>query len=162
MMLWSGVNFYRAYRRSVTSAGRRRMVYLMAGATAPALGSFPFLLFGANVVANHHFLFWLTVVLSNGLSSVLIILMAYAVAFFGVDQRIEWLKAGFFGEYMDHNAIVILIFITITRQLSKQLGYSTAAIEVVIMLVIIIYAIFDNLSCTYVEKNYFYVVMNKY
>ncbi len=158
MMLWSGVNFYRAYRRSVTSAGRRRMVYLMAGATAPALGSFPFLLFGANVVANHHFLFWLTVVLSNGLSSVLIILMAYAVAFFGVDQPDRVVKSRLFRWIFRGpiTAIVILIFITITRQLSKQLGYSTAAIEVVIIVGGLLFMqYFITLAAPYVEKKLF-------
>ena len=34
---------------TLIEASRRRMVYLMAGATAPALGSFPFLLFGSNI-----------------------------------------------------------------------------------------------------------------
>ena len=45
-MVWAGVNFSRAYGLMLTGSGRRRMIYLMAGATAPALGSYPYLLFG--------------------------------------------------------------------------------------------------------------------
>ena len=158
MMIWSGVNFFRAYRRSVTSAGKRRMVYLMAGATAPALGSFPFLLFGANVAANHHFLFWLAVVLSNGLSSVLIVLMAYAVAFFGVDQPDRVVKSRLFRWVFRGpiTAIVILILITITRQLLNQMGYSAATIEVVIITAGLLFMqYFITLIAPYVEKKLF-------
>ena len=36
LMLLAGVNFIRAFGRMLTRSGRRRMLYLMAGATAPA------------------------------------------------------------------------------------------------------------------------------
>ena len=52
-MVWAGINFYRAYSRMLTRSGRRRMIYLMAGATAPALGSYPYLLFGYALAAQH-------------------------------------------------------------------------------------------------------------
>ena len=35
----------------LTRSGQRRMLYLMAGATAPALGSYPYLLFGSDIAA---------------------------------------------------------------------------------------------------------------
>ncbi len=44
-MAVSWINFWRAYRRTVARTSRRRMSYLITGALAPALGSFPFLLF---------------------------------------------------------------------------------------------------------------------
>lgn len=84
VMVIAWVNFYRAYQRSVTSTSRRRMSYLALGALAPALGVFPYLLFGAPLAAALPLLFWLVVVASNILISVLLVLMAYAVAFFGV------------------------------------------------------------------------------
>src|SRR5438045_1591294 len=37
-LVWAGWNFARAYRRTQTSTARRRMVYLIASAAAPALG----------------------------------------------------------------------------------------------------------------------------
>ncbi|MFN2280648.1 MAG: hypothetical protein ACK2TZ_02210, partial [Anaerolineales bacterium] len=83
-MIWAWVNFQRAFHRTVTSSGQRRMAYLIGGALAPALGSFPYLLFGSNFASGHPYVFWLAAVVSNILVSGLIVIMAYAVAFFGV------------------------------------------------------------------------------
>ena len=80
----SGINLWRAYQRTVTRTSRRRMRYLLLGALAPVLGSYPFLLFGSNLVVNNPLLFWIAATLSNLLVSLLLVLMAYAVAFFGV------------------------------------------------------------------------------
>jgi len=81
---WAGVNFWRSYQRTVTSTSRRRMRYLLTGALAPVLGSYPFLLFGSGFFTQHPHFFWLAAFLSNLLVSFLLILMAYSVAFFGV------------------------------------------------------------------------------
>lgn len=83
-MIWAWVNFQRAYHRTVTRSGQRRMIYLIGGALAPALGSFPYLLFGSAFASGHQYVFWLAAVVSNVLVSGLIVIMAYAVAFFGV------------------------------------------------------------------------------
>jgi len=77
-------NLWRAYRRTVASASRRRMGYLLAGAVAPALGSYPYLLFGSRFAAASPLTFWAGVTLGNLVVSALLVLMAYAVAFFGV------------------------------------------------------------------------------
>ena len=84
IIVWAGYNFLRAFGRMLTRSGQRRMLYLMAGATAPALGSYPYLLFGSNVAAQNPLLFWGTAFIINVLVAVLVIVMAYAVAFFGV------------------------------------------------------------------------------
>ena len=83
-MIWAWVNFQRAFHRTVTRSGQRRMIYLIGGALAPALGSFPYLLFGSSFATVHPYVFWLAAVVSNTLVSGLIVIMAYAVAFFGV------------------------------------------------------------------------------
>jgi hypothetical protein len=83
-MVISWVNFWRAYQHTKATTSRRRMQYLIAGAFAPALGSYPYLLFGSSLASDHSFLFWTIVTISNLLVSVLLVLMAYAVAFFGV------------------------------------------------------------------------------
>src|SRR5512138_2764501 len=57
-MVWAAINFVRAFSLMLTRSGRRRMLYLMAGATAPALGSYPYLLFGSSIAAQYSFLFW--------------------------------------------------------------------------------------------------------
>ncbi|HAV78853.1 MAG TPA: hypothetical protein DCX53_15995, partial [Anaerolineae bacterium] len=61
----AGYNFIRAYRRMLTRSGQRRMLYLMAGATAPALGSYPYLLFGSGFAAQYPLFFWSTVIIIN-------------------------------------------------------------------------------------------------
>jgi hypothetical protein len=96
IMIWAGVNFLRAYRRMLTRSGRRRMLYLMAGATAPALGSYPYLLFGSGLAARLPLLFWLTAFSINMLVAVLVIVMAYAVAFFGVSWPDRVVKSRLF------------------------------------------------------------------
>ena len=84
LMAVSWINFGRAFQRTLTRSGRRRLIYLLAGAVAPALGSFPYLLYGSKIAANYPFLFWGIATITHFLVGGLIILMAYAVAFFGV------------------------------------------------------------------------------
>lgn len=84
VMVLAGINFYRAYALMLTRFGKRRMIYLMAGAAAPALGSYPYLLFGYSLAAQHLYFFWAVATLINILVGALVIVMAYAVAFFGV------------------------------------------------------------------------------
>ena len=96
VMIWAGVNFVRAYRRMLTRSGRRRMLYLMAGATAPALGSYPYLLYGSSFAARLPLLFWLGSVVINILVGGLVIVMAYAVAFFGVSWPDRVIKSRLF------------------------------------------------------------------
>ncbi len=81
-MIWAWINFRRAFQRTTTSNSRRRMRYLITGALAPALGAFPYLLFGSGFASNHQLIFWLAATLINILVSILLVVMAYAVAFF--------------------------------------------------------------------------------
>jgi hypothetical protein len=93
---WAGYNFIRAFSRMLTRSGRRRMLYLMAGATAPALGSYPYLLFGSGVAARFPLAFWSTAFIINLLVAGLVITMAYAVAFFGVSWPDRVVKSRLF------------------------------------------------------------------
>jgi hypothetical protein len=102
IIAWAGYNFLRAFSRMLTRSGRRRMLYLMAGATAPALGSYPYLLFGSGVASRFPLAFWSSAFIINLLVAGLVILMAYAVAFFGVSwpdrvvktRLFKWLLRG--------------------------------------------------------------------
>ncbi|MEA3441461.1 MAG: histidine kinase N-terminal 7TM domain-containing protein [Chloroflexota bacterium] len=84
VMLVAWGNLWRARNRTKASASNRRMIYLLAGSLAPAIGSFPFLLFGSGFASDHPLIFWLTVNLINILVTIFLILMAYSVAYFGV------------------------------------------------------------------------------
>ncbi|MEW5867792.1 MAG: histidine kinase N-terminal 7TM domain-containing protein [Chloroflexota bacterium] len=144
-MALAWINLWRSYRRTVTSASRRRMTYLLAGALAPALGSFPYLLFGFSFAARHPLTFWLAVTLSNMLVSALLVLMAYAVAFFGVPwpdrvvkrRLLKWIMRG------PVTASSVLAVTTIIRRGGLWFGLDPSAIVPVVMVASIL--IFEHL-----------------
>jgi len=84
IMVFSWVNLWRAFKRTKAQASRRRMIYLITGSLAPAIGSYPYLLFVFDFAAAHRLFFWLTVNVLNVLVTIFLVLMAYAVAYFGV------------------------------------------------------------------------------
>ena len=124
------INLYRAYQRTVTSTSRRRMRYLLLGALAPVLGSYPFLLFGPGTATAHPLLFWVAAVVSNLLVSVLLVLMAYSVAFFGVAWPDRVVKRRLFKWLMRGpiTASTVLAVTTIVRRVGDASGipYQTA------------------------------------
>jgi len=126
----SGINFWRAYRRTVTRTSRRRMRYLLIGALAPVLGSYPFLLFGSSLAENHPLIFWTAATLSSLLVSVLLVLMAYAVAFFGVSWPDRVVKRRLFKWLMRGpvTASVILALLTFVSRYGDRLGISNPII----------------------------------
>src|SRR5574338_677874 len=121
---WAGVNFVRAFRRMLTRSGRRRMFYLMAGATAPALGSYPYLMFGSSIAAHFPHLFWGVALLINILVAGLVIVMAYAVAFFGVSWPDRVVKSRLFKWIMRGpvTASATLALMTVVRRGGELLG----------------------------------------
>jgi hypothetical protein len=123
-IVWAGINFARAYMLMLSSSGRRRMLYLMAGATAPALGSYPYLLFGYGLAAQHTFLFWSVATVINVLVGALVIMMAYAVAFFGVSWPDRVIKSRLFKWIMRGpvTASTALALMTIVRRGGELLG----------------------------------------
>lgn len=123
-MFWAGVNFIRAFGRMLTRSGRRRMLYLMAGATAPALGSYPYLLFGSDFAARFPFVFWTSATLINILVGALIIVMAYAVAFFGVSWPDRVVKSRLFKWIMRGpvTASLALAVLTLVRRGGEPFG----------------------------------------
>ncbi|HEY5268722.1 MAG TPA: histidine kinase N-terminal 7TM domain-containing protein [Anaerolineales bacterium] len=123
-MILAWVNFGRAYRHTLTRSGRRRMIYLLAGATAPALGSFPYLLYGSVLAESHPYLFWGMALVSNLLVGGLIIIMAYAVAFFGVSWPDRVVKSRLFKWIMRGpvTASAALGVMTIVRRVGEIFG----------------------------------------
>jgi uncharacterized membrane protein len=123
-MVWAGINFARAYMLMLSSSGRRRMLYLMAGATAPALGSYPYLLFGYGLAARHTYLFWSVATVINLLVGALVIMMAYAVAFFGVSWPDRVIKSRLFKWIMRGpvTASTALALMTVVRRGGELLG----------------------------------------
>lgn len=128
-MIWAWVNFSRAYSRMLTRSGRRRMLYLMAGATAPALGSYPYLLYGSAVAAQFPLLFWGVATAISFLVGGLVVVMAYAVAFFGVSWPDRVVKSRLFKWIMRGpiTASLALGLMTIVRRLGLLVGEQYSA-----------------------------------
>ncbi|MFZ5856287.1 MAG: hypothetical protein ACOYZ6_05595 [Chloroflexota bacterium] len=145
-MVWAWINFARAYGRMLTRSGRRRMFYLMAGATAPALGSYPYMLYGFSVAAEHPYLFWTAATVINLLVGGLVVIMAYAVAFFGVSwpdrvvksRLVKWIMRG------PVTASVALGVMTVVRRGGALLGAEYNAfvpLSVVVVVLLLEHAI---------------------
>jgi hypothetical protein len=98
----SEFNFIRAYFRMMTSSGRRRMLYLLSGATVIALGSYPYLLYGSGFASQYQMVFWSFALLNNLVVGALIVVMAYSIAFFGISwpdrviksRLVKWILRG--------------------------------------------------------------------
>jgi len=142
IMVLAWINFGRAFRRTLTRSGRRRMLYLLAGAAAPAFGSFPYLLYGSGLAASFPFLFWGVATFSNFLVGGLIILMAYAVAFFGVSWPDRVVKSRLFKWIMRGPVVasVALGVMTIIRRGGEHFGttYSVAVPAAMVATVLIL------------------------
>ncbi|MEW6716170.1 MAG: histidine kinase N-terminal 7TM domain-containing protein [Chloroflexota bacterium] len=141
-MVLAWINLWRAFQRTRTPTSRRRMVYLMIGALAPALGSFPYLLYGSTIAEYHPLFFWVSVTLNTLLTTVLLVVMAYAVAFFGVSwpdrvirsRLLRWILRG------PVTASTTLAVVTLVRRAGEARGISyTSAVPLVMVGTVIIF-----------------------
>jgi hypothetical protein len=159
VMIVAWLNFYRAFKRSPTSAGRRRMGYLITGALAPALGCYPYLLYGSRVASSSPLFFWFVVTLSNLFITLLLVLMAYAVAFFGVSWPDRVVKRRLFKWLMRGpvTASTALILASLARRLSLAIGLDPAiTVPIVIAGTILILEHMITLAAPIWERWLFY------
>ncbi|HMN12700.1 MAG TPA: histidine kinase N-terminal 7TM domain-containing protein [Bellilinea sp.] len=157
-MTMSWYNLIRAYQRSVTSTGRRRIGYILIGSLAPTLGSLPFMMYASGFGSRHTILFWSLSVLTNSIVIFLIVVMAYAVAFFGEglpdrlikSRLLKWLLRG------PVVASLVLLVTTVISRLGSARGTDLGTYSTIAMLLVIIlgeYAI--TLFFPYVERWFF-------
>ena len=137
MMLLALINFLRAYLRTVTSASQRRMVYLVVGAVAPALGSFPFLLFTTGFSARHPVLFWSVVAGSNFLVNGLLVVMAYGVAFFGVAWPDRVVKSRLF-RWILRGPVSASLTLALTTIIRRTSGLESALVPIIMVATILL------------------------
>lgn len=159
IMMLSWINFIRAYKRTITPTSKRRMFYLILSALAPAFGSFPFLLYGSTFAANQAFLFWLLAIFANLIVGGFISIMAYSVAFFGVQWpdrvvKSRLLKWGLRGPI---TASLTLAIVTIVRRGGEVFGNPYSALVPIVMVVtIVVFEFLITLFYPYLEKWLFY------
>lgn len=159
IMVLAWINFVRAYIRTVTPASRRRMGYLVIGALAPAIGSFPFLLYGSRFITTSPGWFWIIAFVMNAIVAFLLILMAYAVSFFGVSwsdrvvkiRLLKWLLRGPF------TAGLTLALTTLTSRTGIVFGWDLGGLVPIVMaLTIIVMQLGVTLFSPLMEKWLFY------
>ncbi len=153
-MGWALVNIWRAYRRTVMRTSRRRILLIFFGALAPAVGSFPFLTLGSGFAAAHPFIFWLSATVNNLLVSVLLVLWAYEVAFFGTSwpdrvvrmRLLRWLLRG------PVTVATVLMLTTFVRRWGALHGQPyTAAVPVTMVLTFLFLEHFIGVLLPYLE-----------
>jgi hypothetical protein len=156
---WAGWNFQRAYRRCQTSTTRRRMLYLMAGAAAPALGTFPFLLVAGQTAALHPLIFWLVALTTNVAVAGLLVVMAYTVAYFGVAQPDRVVKARLF-QWLLRGPIVVstvlAVYVLINRLGPRLPFYDVRALPFFIVGVLLVLQFLITLVRLPMERRLFY------
>ena len=81
---WGARNIQRARQRCLTSTSRRRMTYLALAFAAPGLGVFPYLVAASMSPYSAPGLVLILSLVGNVGVSLMIVLMAYSVAYFGV------------------------------------------------------------------------------
>ncbi len=82
-VVWGATNIRRARQRCLTRASRRRMTYLGLAFVAPAIGVFPYLVLPSIPSPTFPNLFQLLLLLGNIGVLLMMMLMAYSVAYFG-------------------------------------------------------------------------------
>ncbi|MEA3327133.1 MAG: histidine kinase N-terminal 7TM domain-containing protein [Chloroflexota bacterium] len=119
VMIVAGSILYRAYQRTITKTSRRRMIYLLTGATVAAIGTYPYLLFGSGFFARAPIVFWILVSFSSLFVGAFLVIMTYAVAFFGVTWPDRLVKSRLFKWFMrgPFTASIVLAATTIIRRL---------------------------------------------
>ncbi len=92
IMLWAWINLWRARQRTFSPVSRRRMTYLLAGAGVVGIGSFPYLTLGFPTGGRWEAAFWLLALLDHVAVMLLLVIMAYAVAFFNAPLPDRWVQ----------------------------------------------------------------------
>lgn len=121
---WGTYKVYLARTRCLTSGARRRMTYLAASFVAPALGVFPYMLIANRPSLDNPELLLGLMLFGNIGIAIMILVMAYSVAFFGAlspdrvikHDLVQFLLAG------TAVATVIIIIVQALPQQPKLLG----------------------------------------
>lgn len=84
VVAWGAFNINLARQRCLTSTSRRRMTYAAISFLAPGIGIFPYLLITSWPGFLPQVIFWLLLVVGNVAVAIMLVVLAYSVAYFGV------------------------------------------------------------------------------
>jgi hypothetical protein len=156
---WAAWNFQRAYARCQTSTARRRMVYLMISAAAPAFGTFPFLLLSSQAAALHPLTFWLLAFGVNLGVAALLLVMAYVVAYFGVTQPDRIVKGRMFQWFLRGPVVastVLAVLVVVGRYGPRFSFYDARILPFVLVGAVLLLQFFITLVRLPAERALFY------
>lgn len=159
VMSLSWYNFIRTYSRTLTKFSQRRMLYLIISAAGPAIGSFPYLLYGSTFAAQSQIVFWLLSIIANGAVAIGIIGMTYAVSFFGFPWPDRVIKSRLFRWVMRGpiTASLTLGITTIITRVARLYGIDASAIVVLAMVAsIVMFEFLVTLFAPVWERLFFY------
>ncbi|MDM8532480.1 histidine kinase N-terminal 7TM domain-containing protein [Anaerolineales bacterium HSG25] len=117
-LIWGAYKIFLARNRALTSATRRRMTYLSISFVAPALGVYPYMLIASTPTISPSVLLF-TMFCGNILIAIMIMLMAYSVAFVGVLSPERVVKHNLV-HFLLRGTLVAIIIIVIIQVLPKQ------------------------------------------
>ncbi|MFN2200238.1 MAG: histidine kinase N-terminal 7TM domain-containing protein [Caldilineaceae bacterium] len=140
-------NIWKARQRSLAPGTRKRMTYLFVGIAAPSIGTFPYLIVGADRLNGAEFgnLILLIALIVNTMVAVMLPIMSYSVAYFGVltpDRVVRYRMLRFFIRGPVVAILVILAILTIPK-VETLLGLPR---DVVLFSVIVIIIVSSQLA----------------
>jgi hypothetical protein len=146
ILAWTAVNLVRAYRRCQTATSRRRMIYLMVGSLAPGMAAFPYLLLLGRFSGLHPLLVRIALVQSNLIVAGLLVVLAYATAYFGVTYSDRVVKGRLFqwllrGPGVAAATLGVLVIGTYFFELVGLPGSRLILVAVVMVIVLLQFAI---------------------
>jgi hypothetical protein len=154
-VVMSAVSIWRAYRRTKLISSRRRISYLLVGVVFLAIGSFPYMHFGSSFAQSFPLMFISLVVFGNVAIFFCLLLMAYAVGFFGVpwpdrvvrSRLLKWLLRGPIAVF------IMLLFLTVTVQISDYFGERyTVAVPIVTVMTVLLTEHLITLAFPFIER----------
>lgn len=154
------LNVYRSYHRCLTSDTRRRMRYFLIASITLPFSVFPYLLIGGGQnVGLHPFVFWFTSVIGNSVVAVMLVVMAYVVAFFGQPQPDRVIKSRLF-QWLLRGPVVasgVLTVMVLAGRLTRWLGLeSTQAVQLAAITTLLLLQFLITLVRVPLERRLFY------
>ena len=159
IMIFAGYNLARAIKRAITKTSKRRLIYLFAGASAPAIGTYLFLFHGSWFFSTYPLIFWTLLIIGCVAVNLFLVILAYSVSFFGVTWTDRVIKARLFKWLLrgPFTASLALGMTTIVRRVGEFFGQTyTGYVPLVMVGTIVFLEYIITLLGPFTEKWLFY------
>ncbi len=159
IVAFAGVNLWRSYKRCLTRTSRRRMRYLMFGSLGPLLGSFPFMMVSQSTFAEHAWLIWVMISLINMAVAIQLVMITYAVSYFGVSYPDRVVKSRL-TQWLLRGPIVVSTVLAVTvivNRIGVLIGYENSrAVPFAMVAVLLLLQYVITIVRPKIERWFFY------